>query len=401
MIESSSMSSHSDIIRWLPHGRAFRFYDKERLVNELLPRYLKRQTKFASFQRQLNMYGFLKLTGDHADKGGYYHPLFLRGRPALSKLIFRNDESESKVRRKWDSTTEPDFSQMPPITDVILRLDVEAAAPMPPMCMGHAAHLSGNNSHTSSSQDMRRSSTLPQLSPLWSLTIGMQLPVQQSHFGYYQCHHPESAPASLGTTSWLSPPAALERVTYSTESHGYDSYPEQTKRFRRTLPAFLESHQPPSNLSTHDQVLSPLKLGTGTTTSSTATLSPTMLACHLPSSSLVPRCLPPSLEQLAQFTESQPPHPTAPVLPHCHDPLMHFLDGCSTNRPLPQPGPSAASAVSLDSNDLRFTTAQRKRKNDDSWWPDIADHSLHDDGDLALDCGSMFSDAESANETFA
>jgi hypothetical protein len=54
---------------------------------------------------------------------------------------------------------------------------------------------------------------------------------------------------------------------------------------------------------------------------------------------------------------------------------------------------TAARDVSLDDvNNLQNAAneAQRKRKNVDSWWPDIADHSLHDDGDLALDCGSVF-----------
>jgi hypothetical protein len=62
--------------------------------------------------------------------------------------------------------------------------------------------------------------------------------------------------------------------------------------------------------------------------------------------------------------------------------------------------------VSLDDvTNLQNTAneAQRKRKNVDSWWPEIADHSLHDDGDdgdLALDCGSVFSDdADSVNES--
>jgi HSF-type DNA-binding len=119
LIEATSVDSdQADIIRWQPHGRAFKFLDRDRLVSQVLPNYLQTQKKFSSFQRQLNMYGFHKLTGDHHDHGAYYHELFLRGRPALSRLIVRPEKSESNVRRKFDVTSEPDFCQLPPMSTV-------------------------------------------------------------------------------------------------------------------------------------------------------------------------------------------------------------------------------------------------------------------------------------------
>jgi HSF-type DNA-binding len=126
MIESSAACQRSsNIIYWLPHGRAFVFYDQDRLVRELLPLHFNRQHKFASFQRQLNLYGFIKLMGNHVDKGAYYHELFLRGRPELSKLMLpiRHTETDrSTVRRKLDPHSEPNFHQMvpaPPSSDVV------------------------------------------------------------------------------------------------------------------------------------------------------------------------------------------------------------------------------------------------------------------------------------------
>jgi HSF-type DNA-binding len=119
MIEATSASDdQANIIRWQPHGRAFKFFDRDRLVSDVLPLYLNKQKKFSSFQRQLNMYGFHKLTGDHDDHGAYYHELFLRGCPALSRLIFRPEKSDSDVRRKFDVTSEPDFCHMPPMPTV-------------------------------------------------------------------------------------------------------------------------------------------------------------------------------------------------------------------------------------------------------------------------------------------
>jgi HSF-type DNA-binding len=366
-------------------------YDKDRLVNELLPRYLKRQTKFASFQRQLNMYGFLKLLGDHSDKGGYYHPLFLRGRPALSKLIFRNEESESKVRRKWDPTTEPDFLQMPPVTDIVSGPAMGSSAPTPPSSIDFATPPTLHETEAYSSHTMRGSSTLSRPPSLWSHTSSSHQPGQPSHHGdYYQSHHPESAPANLGATGWPAPSPELERVAYSAASHGHVLYPAQPTRFQMTLPAFLDPNQQRSSLSIHDQSVSPLKLDTGTATSVSAALSPTALA---PAASLVPCSLPPPLEaQLAQSTESRLSDSTAPALASLQ--YINAYDGGGTNRPSSKKDPPAARDMSLVVNNSLNApnVTQRKRKKDDSWWPDIADHSLHDDGDLALDCGSAFSD---------
>jgi HSF-type DNA-binding len=101
LLEHSSALNHSNVIHWLPHGRAFRF-DKAALGQIVLPQYLAGQTKIASFQRLLNMYGFLKLMGDfnNADKGAYYHALFLRGRPDLAKLIGRVQRAAKARSRK-------------------------------------------------------------------------------------------------------------------------------------------------------------------------------------------------------------------------------------------------------------------------------------------------------------
>jgi HSF-type DNA-binding len=115
LLEHWSASIHCNVIQWLPHGRAFRF-DKAALGQIVLPQYLAGQTKIASFQRQLNMYGFLKLTGDfNADKGAYYHALFLRGRPDLAKLIGRGDKVGCNVRQRLDPESEPNFSRMAPV----------------------------------------------------------------------------------------------------------------------------------------------------------------------------------------------------------------------------------------------------------------------------------------------
>lgn len=55
--------------------------------------------------------------GNHVIKGAYYHELFLRGRPELSKLmvpIRHTEASRCSVRRKLDPRSEPNFCRMAP-----------------------------------------------------------------------------------------------------------------------------------------------------------------------------------------------------------------------------------------------------------------------------------------------
>lgn len=77
-----------DCCSWQPHGRAFRVRDKERFVLGGILRKYFLQSKLTSFQRQLNIYGFKRIsTGP--DKQAYYHELFLRQRPQLAYRIVR------------------------------------------------------------------------------------------------------------------------------------------------------------------------------------------------------------------------------------------------------------------------------------------------------------------------
>ena len=72
----------------MPHGRCFAIHDHDALVKEVLPRYFN-QTKFVSFIRQLNLWGFKRVTRGVYGKT-YYHELFLRGRPYMSLRLKRH-----------------------------------------------------------------------------------------------------------------------------------------------------------------------------------------------------------------------------------------------------------------------------------------------------------------------
>jgi len=69
------------IITWLPHGRAFRVWDREQLARGL-HRFCN-QSHWSSFRRQLNIYGFQR-------QGNVYaHELFVRDHPGLCQFMQR------------------------------------------------------------------------------------------------------------------------------------------------------------------------------------------------------------------------------------------------------------------------------------------------------------------------
>jgi hypothetical protein len=78
----------SEIASFLPHGRAFAIHKPRDFVKHVMPKYF-RMGRFSSFQRQLNLYDFQRIT-EGPDKGGYYHNLFVRGRPIMATMMKRN-----------------------------------------------------------------------------------------------------------------------------------------------------------------------------------------------------------------------------------------------------------------------------------------------------------------------
>ena len=67
-----------DIISWLPHGRSWKILDSAKFNESVLSSRFN-QSKYTSFVRQVNGWGFRRVTvGPEANT--YYHELFLRGR---------------------------------------------------------------------------------------------------------------------------------------------------------------------------------------------------------------------------------------------------------------------------------------------------------------------------------
>ena len=116
MLLEIEKDGNAHIISFFPHGRAFGIHDTDQFEEKIMPKYYK-QSRLSSFQRQLNLYGFTRIVSG-PDAGGYYHELFLKGRPALCTHMRRVGIPKGVDRRKIKSSPlnkkEPDFYSMRP-----------------------------------------------------------------------------------------------------------------------------------------------------------------------------------------------------------------------------------------------------------------------------------------------
>lgn len=117
ILDQAEATGKKDIISWQGHGRAFLVHDSDRFVNEVVSKYFS-QTKYSSFQRQLHMYNFKRITGLGRDKGAYHHPLFQRGKPELCLTMSRTRVNGKGCRRPGDPDTEPDLYLLEPAPEV-------------------------------------------------------------------------------------------------------------------------------------------------------------------------------------------------------------------------------------------------------------------------------------------
>lgn len=134
LLRQAEFLGFSSVVRFQPHGRAFKVYDKNRFVKEVLPRFFHFQSDYPSFLRQVTQYDFRRLTSNGPDQDAYYHELFLRGRPDLCPLIPRHkDGSRNTVRMAYIGSTEPKFYEMVPLPTFRVEMTTSLSPTVQPM----------------------------------------------------------------------------------------------------------------------------------------------------------------------------------------------------------------------------------------------------------------------------
>ena len=89
--EASKHEDESCSISWLPCGKSFKIHDLDGFKEKILPKYLPKQSKYKSFKRQLQYYGFTNYGANQ-----YGHNSFQRDQKSLLCQIEHRAFKKSK-----------------------------------------------------------------------------------------------------------------------------------------------------------------------------------------------------------------------------------------------------------------------------------------------------------------
>jgi len=107
LLDEAEKANHSHIVCWSSQGQSFKIHDQEALV-PILAKYF-RQTKFKSFLRQLQSYGFHRMTRG-VGKGTVSHPLFVKGRRSMCFRMTRKPTGSAAAATIAASAAAASFS---------------------------------------------------------------------------------------------------------------------------------------------------------------------------------------------------------------------------------------------------------------------------------------------------
>lgn len=105
MLEDADKNGYTAAVSWLPDEKSFKVHKQETFVNQMMPRYFN-QTKYRSFQRQLNVWGFERVA-DGPGRGGYTHKWFVRNEPSLCHNMKRERTKGTKKTKQTNKRPAP------------------------------------------------------------------------------------------------------------------------------------------------------------------------------------------------------------------------------------------------------------------------------------------------------
>ncbi|CAJ1950856.1 unnamed protein product [Cylindrotheca closterium] len=123
MLQEARQKQWEDVVSWAPDGLSFRVHDIDRFMTDVLPIYFN-QSKFKSFQRQLNFYNFTRIMNNGGLEGAYTyrHRYLIRGNKEMCTKIIRivgQDKPRKKSSSNISSSTQAVEDMQPIPTNLI------------------------------------------------------------------------------------------------------------------------------------------------------------------------------------------------------------------------------------------------------------------------------------------
>lgn len=91
MLEDVENSGDDNIVSWVQSGKAFQIHELKPFLERIIPHYFN-TTKLKSFQRQLGLYGFTRIS-----EGKYCHPQFIKGSKTLCLSINTKNPKSKRI----------------------------------------------------------------------------------------------------------------------------------------------------------------------------------------------------------------------------------------------------------------------------------------------------------------
>ncbi len=152
MLQTAEKRNEEHIISWINDGKAFKVHDRDLFIEEYMKKMFN-QTKFKSFQRQLNLWGFERVQNG-PDKGSYFHPLFVRGKRESCQHLSRvRLKAEGKRSTQQGSLDKPEskFSPQPPSVSSTAAETISTTGPTTfPVTLNPPSVASAGNTSTTS-----------------------------------------------------------------------------------------------------------------------------------------------------------------------------------------------------------------------------------------------------------
>ncbi|GFH43720.1 hypothetical protein CTEN210_00193 [Chaetoceros tenuissimus] len=236
----------ANIVSWQPHGRAFVAHDPKRFEKEVLPRFFD-QKYWASFRRQLNLWGFRRLAQSGPDNGAYYNELFLRSKTFLCRSISRTTPGSSNGSRiKANPDTEPKFYTMHP-------LPPSSATPATVSENGSEEVTSKKSNNVKNEEDITSFEPLP-------LTAGLKQETRNSVADHALNHHhpaldnmnPSIQAQLLNNMNYMGVDFSSSNP-YMNMMNSFQNYPQDNLNHLDGMDAFAAPRQ--RTLSTHEKQL--------------------------------------------------------------------------------------------------------------------------------------------------